>query len=220
MRRFRGPVGGAFGTKSVPILVALLVGGALAAELSAQTLPPAFRDKVVFSGLTMPTAMAFSPDGRVFVAEKSGIIKVYASLSATTPTVFADLRTRVYNYWDRGLLGLALHPNFPTTPSVYILYAYNGDIGGPFPKWTGGDGTSDTCPTPPGGTTDGCTVSGRLSRLTANGNVWDGTETVLIHDWFQQFPSHSIGTIMFGSDGALYATGGDGASFDFADYGQ
>jgi glucose/arabinose dehydrogenase len=187
---------------------------------AGQTLPPAFRDKVVFNGLNMPTAMAFASDGRVFVAEKSGVIKVFASLTATTPTVFADLRTRVYNYWDRGLLGLALHPNFPATPYVYILYAYNGDIGGSFPKWTGGDGTSDTCPTPPGGTTDGCTVSGRLSRLTANGNVWDGTETVLIHDWFQQFPSHSIGTLMFGNDGALYATGGDGASFNFADYGQ
>ena len=59
---------------------------------SAQIVPPAFRDKVVFSGLTMPTAIAFSSDGRVFVAEKSGLIKVFASLSATTPTVFADLR--------------------------------------------------------------------------------------------------------------------------------
>ena len=86
----------------------------LPAITSGQTLPQAFRDKVVFSGLTQPTAIAFASDGRVFVAEKSGLIKVFASLSATTPTVFADLRTRVYNYcWDRGLLGLALHPNFP-----------------------------------------------------------------------------------------------------------
>ena len=189
---------------------------------SAQTLPPAFRDKVVFSGLNQPTAIAFSPDGRVFVAEKRGVIKVYASLTATTPTTFVDMRLRVHNYWDRGLLGLALHPNFPATPYVYVLYAYDGDIGGGFPKW----GTpspvadSDNCPTPPGATTDGCTVSGRLSRLTAVGSVSDGTEQVLIHDWFQQFPSHSIGSLVFGSDGALYATGGDGASFNWADYGQ
>ena len=81
--------------------------------LVAQTLPAGFRDSVVFSGLSLPTAVAFSPDGRVFVAEKSGLIKVFASLTATTPTLFADLSTKVYNYWDRGLLGLALDPGFP-----------------------------------------------------------------------------------------------------------
>src|SRR6476659_3717138 len=75
-------------------------------------------------------------------------------------------------------------------------------------------------PTPPGATTDGCLVSGRLSRLTAAGNVMTGAEQVLINDWCQQFPSHSIGTVAFGPDGALYASGGDGASFNFADYGQ
>jgi glucose/arabinose dehydrogenase len=193
----------------------------LASTSAAQTLPSAFRDKVVFSGLTQPTAVAFSPDGRVFVAEKRGVIKVFASLTATTPTVFADLGAKTYNYWDRGMLGLALHPNFPATPYVYVLYAYNGDIGGAFPKYvTPGDIYNDPCPSPPGATTNGCTISGRLSRLTANGNVSDGSELVLIHDWFQQFPSHSIGTITFGSDGALYATGGDGASFNYADYGQ
>ena len=63
-------------------------------------------------------------------------------------------------------------------------------------------------------------VSGRLSRLTASGNQMTGTEQVLIEDWCQQYPSHSIGDIAFGSDGALYVTGGDGASFNFADWGQ
>ena len=45
-------------------------------------------------------------------------------------------------------------------------------------------------------------------------------EQVLVEDWCQQYPSHSIGTVAFGADGALYASGGDGASFTFADYGQ
>jgi len=43
---------------------------------------------------------------------------------------------------------------------------------------------------------------------------------VLIEDWCQQYPSHSIGSLAFGRDGALYVSGGDGASFEFADWGQ
>ena len=47
-----------------------------------------------------------------------------------------------------------------------------------------------------------------------------GSEQVLINDWCQQFPSHSVGTLLFGRDGYLYVTGGDGASFNNVDYGQ
>ena len=43
---------------------------------------------------------------------------------------------------------------------------------------------------------------------------------VLIDDWCQQFPSHSLGSLDFGPEGALYVTGGDGASFNGPDYGQ
>ena len=43
---------------------------------------------------------------------------------------------------------------------------------------------------------------------------------MLVEDWCQQYPSHSIGTVEFGADGALYASGGDGASFNFVDWGQ
>jgi PKD repeat protein/glucose/arabinose dehydrogenase len=169
----------------------------------------------------MATAFRFSPDGRVFVAEKSGLIDVYDSPSDTTPTVFADLRQKVYNYWDRGMLGLALPPDFPASPYVYVLYTYDGDIGGSFPKYGGGDGTSDGCADPTG---QGCIVSGRLSRLTigtgANADKMVGSEQVLVDDWCQQFPSHSIGGLEFGADGYLYASGGEGASFNYADYGQ
>jgi glucose/arabinose dehydrogenase/PKD repeat protein len=147
------------------------------------------------------------------VGQKDGRIFVYHSLGGA-PTLFADLRTQVDDFWDRGLLGMALAPNFPTDPSVYVLYTYDAAIGGTPPRW------GDQCPTPPGATTDGCLVSGRLSRLTAAGDVMTGSEQVLINDWCQQFPSHSIGTLTFGSDGALYAGGGDGASFNNVDYGQ
>jgi glucose/arabinose dehydrogenase/PKD repeat protein len=179
-----------------------------------------FQDTVVFQGLTNPTVVQFSPDGRVFVGEKSGIVKVFDNLADTTPTTFADLRTKVHNYWDRGLEGLALDPSFPSEPYVYVLYTHDAAIGGTAPRWGSPGETFDGCPTPPGPTTDGCVVSGRLSRLQASGNQMVGSEQVLVEGWCQQFPGHSVGTVAFGSDGALYAGGGDGASFVYADWGQ
>jgi uncharacterized repeat protein (TIGR01451 family) len=177
--------------------------------LAAPTLPPGFQESVAITGLVQPTVVRFSPDGRVFVAEKSGLIKVFDSLGDPTPSTYADLRTQVYDYWDRGLLGMTLAPTFPADPSVYVLYTRDAALGGSAPRW------NDACPSPPGPNTDGCVASARLSRLNAAGN-----ETVLITDWCQQFPSHSIGQIQFGPDGALYASAGDGAAFGFTDYGQ
>ncbi len=203
----------AWATTLVAVLVWIMSGGLPAAD--AQTLPQGFAESIVFSGLTLPTAVVFSNDGRVFVAEKSGVIKVFDSLSATTPTVFADLSAQVHDFWDRGLLGLALDPAFPTRPYVYVLYTYNAEIGGTAPLWP-----SQGCPNPPGATGDGCVVSARLSQLQAAGSVMTGSEKVLIEDWCQQYPSHSIGSLAFGGDGALYVSGGDGASFTFTDYGQ
>jgi len=195
------------------VILAVLVP-ALQRPVQASTLPANFQESIVFSGLDHPTAVRFASDGRVFVAEKSGLIKVFSSLTSTTPTIFADLRARVDNYWDRGLLGLALDPAFPTKPYLYALYTHDAPVGANAPTW------NDACPAPPGATTDGCMVSGRLSRLQASGNVMAGTEQVLIEDWCQQFPSHSIGDLRFGPDGALYVSGGDGASFNNVDYGQ
>src|ERR1041385_140081 len=76
------------------VVVALLM---TLAEARSQTLPAGFLQQTVFAGLTQPTAVRFAPDGRVFVAEKSGLIKVFANLTATTPTVFADLSANVYS---------------------------------------------------------------------------------------------------------------------------
>jgi glucose/arabinose dehydrogenase len=192
-----------------------------ATRAAASGVPPSgFSDVVAISGLVQPTTVAFAADGRVFVAEKSGLIKVFASLADTTPTVFADLRTQVHNFWDRGLLGLTLDPQFPTRPYVYALYTYDAVPGGTAPRWGTAGATSDGCPNPPGSTVDGCVVQARLSRLTASGNQMTGSEQVLVSGWCQQFPSHSIGTVTFGPDGALYASAGDGASFNYTDYGQ
>ncbi|MFB4265064.1 LamG-like jellyroll fold domain-containing protein [Nonomuraea sp. GTA35] len=195
----------------------LLVSAALIAGNvpPAAALPAQFQKQTVFSGLNHPSNIEFSPDGRVFVAEKSGLIKVFDSLTDTTPATYADLRTQVHNFWDRGLLGLALHPDFPSDPRMYVLYAYDAVPGGTAPRWGTPGGTDDPCPTPPGATADGCLVTGRLSVISPA-----GAETPLITDWCQQHPSHSVGDLQFGPDGTLYASGGDGASFNFADYGQ
>ena len=95
---------------------------------AAAGLPVGFREEIVFSGLTLPTAVRFAADGRIFVAEKSGIVKVFDNLTDSTPTVFADLRTQVYNLWDRGLLGLALDPGFPSNPWVFSRFGRAGDL--------------------------------------------------------------------------------------------
>ncbi len=197
------------------VLGAALVTLAGAGPAGASTLPSGFRDSVVLSGLTNPTVLQFAPDGRIFVAEKNGVIKVFDNLTDTTPTIFADLPDEVYDYWDRGLLGMALAPNFPANPYVYVLYTYDAPIGGTAPtleRRVPDPARADHRRLP--------RVSGRLSRLRSAGNVMTGTEQVLINDWCQQFPSHSIGDLLFGPDGALYVDRRRGRELQLADYGQ
>jgi glucose/arabinose dehydrogenase len=205
---------------------------AAAPAAGASNLPSGFRDEPVLSELPEPTVVRFAPDGRVFVAEKTGRIVVYDGIEDKTPTVFADLRTQIYDAADRGLLGLALDPQFPTRPYVYALYTYDHILGegGKAPKWGEPDHSGDVCPKPGSADVDECPVSGRLVRLSADeGGSGDHAvengggevvEKVLVEDWCQQFSSHSIGALQFDSDGNLYASGGDGASFDDPDYGQ
>ncbi|WP_344691518.1 PA14 domain-containing protein [Blastococcus jejuensis] len=182
--------------------------------------PTGFTEVTAFSGLVQPTAVRFSADGRVFVAEKRGTIQMFDSLTDTVPRQVADLRLEVYNLWDRGLLGLAVDPQFPVRPYLYALYTFNGPIGGSAPRWGTGTTDSDPCPSPPGATSDGCVASAKLVKLTVSLGGGPTTKQDLIHDWCQQYPSHTIGDLAFGPDGALYVSAGDAASFDWVDYGQ
>src|SRR5690606_10766731 len=111
-------------------IAALAVGAALAAcSGPAQALPEGFRFERLIEGLNLPTSVEFARDGRIFVTEQRGVVKVYDSILDTSPDVFADLRTQVHAVGDRGLLGLALHPDFPDQPYVYVTYAYDGGKG-------------------------------------------------------------------------------------------
>ena len=207
------------------VMVATIVSMMLAVAPAAHavTLPGGFQAVTVFDGLDAPAAVRFAGGATdpVFVAEKRGTVVAYSSLTDATPTTVVDLRSDVYNRDDRGLLGLAIDPAWPTRPYVYLLYTRDADIGGAAPKWgTGGD--YDPCAL----TNGSCAVSGRLVRITVDtGTLTEtqaGDRVVLVDDWCAQFSSHTIGDLRFGPgpNPQLYAGGGDGASYDDLDFGQ
>ena len=194
----------------VPAAAVLAAVAAVVAVAGSDAPPPAppagFSDTVVLRGLDEPLAVAFAPDGRVFVAEKHGTVKVARLGAGDEPRVFADLGRRVFSNGDRGLFGLALDPDFPARPFVYVLYTFDGPVDATVPLGR------RRCPALFRG---GCPVSGRVSRLEP-----DGRETVLVAGWCQQYPSHGVGDLAFGADGILYASGGEGASYDRVDTGD
>jgi glucose/arabinose dehydrogenase len=179
----------------------------------ALTLRPGFTDTKVFDHLHTPVVIQFAPDGRVFVGEQAGKVQVFPSISDNTATLVKDLSSEVYaaSDSDRGLLGLVLDPDFATNGYVYVLYTLDAPIGETPPVY------NDSCPDSLG---VGCVVGARLSRFQVFEDNTSGPEQVLIEGWCQQFPSHSIGALAFGPDGALYVGGGDGAGYLFTDYGQ
>jgi glucose/arabinose dehydrogenase len=219
---------GAFAT-----VLALCAFPAIAAADPA--LPEGFQDEVVFDNLEQPTDFRFvpGPDERVFVADKPGRIWVYEDTEDNSPTLFADLRGSVYDNGDRGLLGLELDPEFTEgRPYVYALYTWDhvlGETWNPSDPKYGVPGTSGDPGCPAQNSSSSCLVSGRLVRLTEDTLIPDKAEyegifpkeKELLQGWCQQFSSHSIGELQFGTEGALYVSGGDGAAYEsIADYGQ
>jgi len=199
----------------------------IATVVAAETIPSGFVDETIVTGLSSPTAISFAPGGRVFVAEKRGIVLTWpsdAEFSANaTPAQTIDIRTDVMNYWDRGLIGMAVDPAYPTSPYLYLFYSHDALPGGVAPRWNQGDPNNDPCPNPPGGNTDGCVITNRLDRVTINPTTGVSTaRKQLLVGWCQQYPSHTADSVAFGADGMLYVSAGEGSNFNIGsqDFGQ
>jgi glucose/arabinose dehydrogenase len=154
--------------------------------------------------VTMPqfqvVGMTWANDGAMFIWQKNGLVRVYRN-GALNPTAFVDLRGKVNTYDDRGMLGLALDPDFDNNGYVYLAYVYEP-----------GSDPNDT----------GAKIS-RLTRVTANPSNHDvalaGSEVILINDIPADGGGHTAGTIRFAPDGTLFLSNGDGSTAAFANSG-
>lgn len=163
------------------LVVALMVVAAIS-EMAAAKVPRGFIQGKVVGGISEPTSMAFAPDGRIFVAQQGGKLRVVKDgrlLSQPFAAVSADSRG------ERGLLGVALDPDFASNGHVYVYY---------------------TARTP--------RVHNRVARFTANGDVAAGgsMRTILELNNLSERQNHNGGAIHFGRDGKLYIAVGDNAN--------
>lgn len=213
-------------------MIAGLGAAVLSAPAAADDPGGALVDEVVWDDVGVaPTAIRFTPDGRVVVADLTGALRVYDSVDDPEPVVSGEeewrtgqpttLPVRVHNYLDRGLLGLEVDPDFPAEPYIYVSYAFNhrpGTQDGAVPAYVDGDQHAwDPCPE------DGCAVDGRIERLTVDpdGSIDTTRPEVLVDEGFCfVHPSHTMGQLEFGDDGYLYASAGEGASYLETDAGQ
>ena len=158
-----------------------LVSGSVRIALSA-TVPAGFTDSLVAAGLTNPTAMAFAPDGRIFVCEQGGNLRVIKNgvlLAAPFLTVPVD------SSGERGLLGVAFDPNFVSNQLVYIYYtATTPTVHNRISRFTAAGDVA---------------MAGSETIVTDLNNLSTAT-------------NHNGGAIHFGTDGNLYVAVGDNAN--------
>ena len=151
------------------------------------TLPASFTDEVVTS-VAAPTALAFTPDGRMLIATQPGRLRVFSG-GTLLPTPALDLSTVVCTESERGLLGVAVDPQFAANRFIYVYYTFK---------------RADPC--------SGTNAVNRVSRFVlADANTVDpATETVLIDNIPSPAGNHNGGDLQFGKDGNLYVSVGDG----------
>ena len=99
-------------------LWALAVLILIATQMKAATLPSGFTETQI-SGISSPTAMEIAPDGRIFVCQQTGELRVIKN-GAVLPTPFVTIS--VDPAGERGLLGVAFDPNFASNNFVYVYY--------------------------------------------------------------------------------------------------
>jgi glucose/arabinose dehydrogenase len=148
----------------------------------AATLPTGFTETQVATGLANPTAMAFAPDGRLFVCLQNGQVRIVKA-GTLLPTPF--LSVAVDSAGERGLLGVAFDPNFDTNKYVYVYY---------------------TAKTPAvHNRVSRFTASGDVAAAGSELVIFD-------LDNLSGATNHNGGAIHFGEDGKLFAAVGDNAN--------
>lgn len=174
-------------------MAVVIAGLTLAAPASAATLPPGFDDELV-TLVTTPTAMAFTPDGRMLITTSPGDLRVYeGGQLLATPAL--SLRDRVCADKERGLLGVVAHPSFASNHVIYLYYTYD---------------RNDDCGTDP--------ATGPVNRVArfvlGDDNVVDPASEIVLMDGIPAFHGiHNAGDLHFGRDGFLYVSIGDGGCY-------
>src|SRR5689334_781001 len=149
----------------------------------AATLPNGFSETRIATGLASPTAMAVAPDGRVFVAEKGGTLRVVKN-NALLAQPF--LTVSVSTQSERGLLGVAFDPDFANNQFVYVYYT--------------------TASSPIHNRVSRFTASSTNPDVAAS-----GSEVQLLNLPTLNAGNHNGGAIHFGTDGKLYIGVGENA---------
>jgi glucose/arabinose dehydrogenase len=147
----------------------------------SQTQPAGFsRNQAYVSGLISATAFAQAPDGRLFISQQGGAMRVVDSSGTLLTTPFMTLA--VDSNGERGLLGVAFHPNFTNNQFVYAYY-----------------------------TVPGSASHNRISRFTANGDVLMAASELPLVDLpdLSGATNHNGGGMHFGIDGKLYVSVGE-----------
>lgn len=158
-------------------------------------LPSGFTDSLV-ANVSSPTAFAFLPDGRVLVTTQPGFVRIVdGSTLLASPAL--NLVDRTCSNSERGLLSVAVDPDFESNKHVYLYYTF---------KNTG------SCAT---GSTAG--PWNRVSRFTfsSDSTIDSASELVLVDQIWSFGGNHNGGDLQVGNDGLLYISVGDGGN----DYG-